>query len=81
FFLKKIFFGGRHWQTYMVKTGDNLPQIAYQSKVSLKRLAKVNKIAKPFIIGPGQKILVPPTLFKGKSDMVKPKALVRGKSK
>ncbi len=59
--IKIIFFGGRKWRSYTVKTGDNLPQIAYQSKVSLKRLAKINKIKKPFLIKADQKILVPPT--------------------
>ena len=71
--VKKIFFGGRNWQSYIIKTGDNLPQIAYQSKVSLKRLVKVNKIGKPFIIKPGQKISVPPAFNnpKGKSQKAK----------
>ena len=59
FISRKIFFSGRNWNKYQTKRDDNLPQIAYQSKVSLKRLAKINKIVKPYVIKPDQIILVP----------------------
>src|SRR3989344_3295972 len=72
--IKKIFFGGRNWQSYIIKTGDNLPQIAYQSKVSLKRLVKVNKIGKPFIVKPGQKILIPPVFKNNNAKRKTPNA-------
>jgi len=81
FITKKIWYSGRGWISYKILPNDRLLNLAKKANINWKILAKVNKLKKPYSLEPGQKILVPPTLFKGKSDMVKQKALVRGKSK
>ena len=70
--LRKLFFSGRHWCKYQVQGTDNLPQIAYRSKVSLKRLAKINKLRKPYLIKPGQTILVPPQFLSKQKNNLQP---------
>ena len=61
YLVRKRKLSGRGWEKYEVKAGDNLLGIAYQAKVSLKLLAKVNNIKEPYLIKPGRVILVPPT--------------------
>src|SRR3989338_2829759 len=61
FIFKKIVYSGRRWLPYTVGKNDHLATIAKRSSVSWQRLAKVNKLVKPYLLEPGQKILVPPT--------------------
>ncbi|OGY43481.1 MAG: hypothetical protein A2731_01035 [Candidatus Buchananbacteria bacterium RIFCSPHIGHO2_01_FULL_39_8] len=60
FVAKKLLSSGRGWKLYVVQKNDRLTTIAKQAKISWKKLAKVNKLRKPYSIEPGQKILVPP---------------------
>src|SRR3989344_177945 len=70
---KKIWYSGRQWVNYQVLPNDRLLTIAKKANISWKRLAKVNKIKKPYSLEPGQKILVPPAFNnpKGKSQKAK----------
>jgi hypothetical protein len=69
--LIKLYFSGRKWKKYTVKKGDQLVLIAQKSKVSWKRLAKVNKLKSP-LLKEGTVILVPKSYgdskVLGKSD-------------
>src|SRR3989338_2065454 len=70
---KKIWYSGRQLVNYQVLPNDRLLTIAKKANISWKRLAKVNKIKKPYSLEPGQKILVPPAFNnpKGKSQKAK----------
>ncbi len=57
---RKVHGSGRGWKSYVVNAGDTLTLIAARSQVSWKRLAKVNRLKKPYVVSPGDKILVPP---------------------
>jgi lipoprotein NlpD len=46
----------RHTQTYLVRRGDTLFSIAWQSRKEVGKLAQWNGIKKPYTIYPGQKI-------------------------
>lgn len=48
--------GSLNADTYVVKQGETLYSIAWRSNVDIRTLAKINDIAKPFDIFPGQKI-------------------------
>ncbi|NPA58556.1 MAG: LysM peptidoglycan-binding domain-containing protein [Aquificae bacterium] len=45
--------------TYTVKRGDNLQKIAKKYGVSVKEIIKANRLKKPYIIRPGQKLKIP----------------------
>lgn len=49
-----------HWQSYTVKPGEELEDIAKKYNVSWKLLAKVNQIGAPYTLSPGSVIKVPP---------------------
>lgn len=57
---RKVHYSGRGWKTYVVAAGDTLTLIAAKSNVSWKRLAKVNRLKKPYVVSPGDKVRVPP---------------------
>ncbi len=48
------------WQQYTVKQGDTVASLAEERKTSWKRIAKVNNLKAPFLLQPGQQILLPP---------------------
>ena len=55
---------GRRWQAYVVSATDSsqgIAGLAQRGKVSWKKIAKINKLKKPYTIQPGQKLLVPPS--------------------
>jgi LysM repeat protein len=45
--------------SYTVKTGDTIINIAKAKNISWKTLAKVNKLKAPYEVTPDQKILIP----------------------
>lgn len=45
--------------TYKVKTGDNLAKIAKKYHVSVEDIIRTNNLKKPYIIRPGQKLIIP----------------------
>lgn len=47
-------------QSYVVKQGDNLSRIAQSFGVSVESILRVNQIANPRLIVPGQTLLIPP---------------------
>lgn len=48
------------WQQYSVKQGDTVASLAEERKTNWKRIVKVNNLKAPFLLQPGQQILVPP---------------------
>lgn len=48
------------WDTYTVKSGENLEVIAKQRGIGWKKIAKANRIKPPYNIEPGRKIKLPP---------------------
>lgn len=52
-------------QSYTVKTGDTLYLIAWKYKLDHRTLARWNNLKKPYVIRPGQKILIYPTGYRG----------------
>jgi hypothetical protein len=48
------------WVPYIVKSGDDITQLADKFEVSWKLLAKANKLKGPYTLTPGQKIKRPP---------------------
>jgi len=44
---------------YRVRSGDSLSKIAHKFGISVKKLAKLNRLKKPYRIYPGQKLKVP----------------------
>ncbi|MDD5109929.1 MAG: LytR C-terminal domain-containing protein [Patescibacteria group bacterium] len=60
FIWRKLHHSGRGWQKYRVKAGDTLPLIAARCGVSWKRLAKVNRLKKPYAINTDDMLKVPP---------------------
>ncbi len=56
---KKMRMSGRGWQTYTVRSGEQLPDIAAAATISWKKLAAVNKIRAPYLVKAGQTIRVP----------------------
>lgn len=49
----------KSWSQYRVKENENLMSIAQMQKIDWKFLAKMNKIKAPYILTPGQTLLVP----------------------
>lgn len=45
--------------TYIVQPGDSLYEIAMRYDISLRELIQVNGITAPYIIYPGQSIIIP----------------------
>lgn len=56
---RKIYFSGRGWRRYTVRAGDTLTLLAAKSSVSWKRISKVNRLKKPYVVSPGDVLLVP----------------------
>jgi len=61
------------WQTYHVKKGENINEIAARHSTSVKQLKTINGIARNKNITLGQKILVPHTLTETQSDNISQK--------
>jgi len=59
--IQRLRHSGKRWQPYVVGRRDRLTSLAKQANISWKKLAKVNKLKKPYSVEPGQKILVPPS--------------------
>lgn len=55
-------------RTYVVKGGDTLSSIARRNELDVKELAKLNKIASPYTLNIGQRLVLPPG--KGESEPV-----------
>ena len=60
YILRKRALSGKGWKTYEVRPGDTLPELAQVAGISWRRLARANRLKKPYAIKAGQKILVPP---------------------
>lgn len=52
-------YGGKGWSEYVVQVGETLEDLSNRFDVDWKKLAKTNKIKPPYILKPGQTILVP----------------------
>jgi len=52
-------YSGKGWGEYVVQVGETLEDLANRFDVDWKVLAKTNKIKPPYILKPGQTILVP----------------------
>ncbi len=48
------------WQQYTVKQGDTVTSLAEERKTNWKRISKINNLKAPFLLQPGQQILLPP---------------------
>ncbi|WKZ30910.1 MAG: LysM peptidoglycan-binding domain-containing protein [Candidatus Dojkabacteria bacterium] len=48
------------WDTYTIKSGENLEEIAKRNNIGWKKLANANKIKPPYNIEAGRKIKIPP---------------------
>ena len=59
FFLSLLIFSFAFGKIHIVKKGETLASIAKKYKVSLKEIIKANKLKKPYIIRPGQKLKIP----------------------
>lgn len=57
-------------QSYTVKTGDTLYLIAWKYKLDHRTLARWNHLKKPYVIVPGQKILIYPAGYTGSNKSV-----------
>src|SRR3989338_1625983 len=78
---RRILYSGRKWAAYVVQKNDRLIILAKQGQVSWKKLAKVNKLRKPYSIEPGQKILVPPAFRSSSSRETKSNRFISVKTK
>lgn len=63
-------YGGVGWIGYKVKKSDNIHKLAEKSGVDWIVLAKTNKIKAPYLLAPGQIILAPAVLSKGKKKII-----------
>lgn len=54
-------YGGLGWVEYKVKKNDDLSKLVAKFKVDWKVFTKTNKLKAPYILSPGQVILVPPS--------------------
>lgn len=72
----------QHTRSYVVKKGDTLFSIAWQTRHDFKKLAKINGIRSPYTIYPGQKIsfLSKGTVAKKSYSRPKTKPVVTKKS-
>lgn len=52
-------YGGQGWVLYKIKKGDTLANLAGKCSTNWKILAKTNKLKPPYIITPGETLLVP----------------------
>ncbi len=48
------------WQQYTVKQGDSVTSLAIERKTKWKKIAKTNSLKAPYLLQPGQQILLPP---------------------
>ncbi len=49
----------KQWQTYTVRDGDNIKNLGERTSTSWKYIARKNRIAKPYVLTPDQKIKIP----------------------
>lgn len=47
------------WEQYTVVNGDSIMSLADSRAISWKKIAKINKLKEPYILQPGQVVLVP----------------------
>ena len=76
---RRLLYSGRKWVSYTVQRNDRLITIAKKSNVGWKKLAKVNKLRKPYSVEPGQKILIPSVIPISQKN--KPTGVVSNKTK
>ncbi|MFA7628365.1 MAG: LysM peptidoglycan-binding domain-containing protein [Candidatus Dojkabacteria bacterium] len=56
---KKAKYSGKGWDEYVVKAGESLGDLSMKFDVNWKTLARTNNIKPPYVIKPGDTILVP----------------------
>lgn len=59
-YFQKKRYGGNGWESYEVGFGETIIALAQKFQISWKVLAKTNKLKAPYLLEPGQTILVPP---------------------
>ena len=57
--VKKAKYSGKGWDKYVVKAGESLGDLSMRFDINWKTLAKTNNIKPPYVLKPGDTILVP----------------------
>ncbi|NPA17155.1 MAG: LysM peptidoglycan-binding domain-containing protein [Aquificae bacterium] len=78
FYIKRTKIVDRRIIYYRVRKGDNLSKIAKKYNTTVKRIIQLNKLKKPYIIRPGQRLKIEKKVITYREEIIKKKSVPFG---